>query len=99
MSTERVIVDEKVADEFAAKLAKRVAALPSGDPRKGDFVLGSVVGKPTVDRVLKLVKDAVAKGAKVLCSGTPPDADVAALGGRAQLELGVALRLVALIQL
>jgi acyl-CoA reductase-like NAD-dependent aldehyde dehydrogenase len=67
MSTERVIVDEKVADEFATKLAKRVAALPIGDPRKGDFVLGAVVGKPTVDRVMKLVHEAVAKGAKVLC--------------------------------
>jgi acyl-CoA reductase-like NAD-dependent aldehyde dehydrogenase len=69
MSTERIIVDEKVADEFAARLAKRVAALPSGDPRKGDFVLGAVVGKPTVDRVLKLVQEATAKGAKVLCGG------------------------------
>ncbi len=67
MSTERVIVDEKVADEFATKLAKRVAGLPVGDPRKGDFVLGAVVGKPTVDRVMKLVNEAVAKGAKVLC--------------------------------
>ncbi len=69
MSTERVVVDEKVADEFASKLAKRVAALPTGDPRKGDFVLGSVVGKPTVERVQQLVKEAVAKGAKVLCGG------------------------------
>ena len=69
MSTERVIVHEKVADEFASKLAKRVAGLPSGDPRKGDFVLGAVVGKPTVDRVLKLVQEASAKGAKVLCGG------------------------------
>jgi vanillin dehydrogenase len=69
MSTERVIVDEKVADQFAAKLAKRVAALPTGDPRKGDFVLGSVVGKPTVERVQRLVSDAAAKGAKVLCGG------------------------------
>jgi acyl-CoA reductase-like NAD-dependent aldehyde dehydrogenase len=69
MSTERVIVHEKVADEFASKLAKRVSALPSGDPRKGDFVLGAVVGKPTVDRVLKLVQEATAKGAKVLCGG------------------------------
>ena len=69
MSTERVLVHEKVADEFAAKLARRVAALPSGDPRKGDFVLGAVVGKPTVDRVLKLVQEASAKGAKVLCGG------------------------------
>jgi benzaldehyde dehydrogenase (NAD) len=69
MSTERVIVDEKVADEFAQKLAKRVAALPSGDPRKGEVVVGSVVGKPTVERVQRLVQDAVAKGAKVLTGG------------------------------
>jgi acyl-CoA reductase-like NAD-dependent aldehyde dehydrogenase len=69
MSTERVIVQEKVADEFAAKLAKRVAALPSGDPRQGEFVLASVVGRPTVDRVEKLVSEAVAQGAKVLTGG------------------------------
>jgi acyl-CoA reductase-like NAD-dependent aldehyde dehydrogenase len=69
MSTERVIVDQKVADELAAKLAKRVAALPAGDPRTGDFVLGSVVGPQTVERVQHLVADAVAKGAKVLTGG------------------------------
>jgi acyl-CoA reductase-like NAD-dependent aldehyde dehydrogenase len=69
MSTERVIVHEKVADEFAAKLAKRVAALPTGDPREGEFVIGSVVGRPTVDRVEKLISEAVAQGAKVLAGG------------------------------
>jgi acyl-CoA reductase-like NAD-dependent aldehyde dehydrogenase len=69
MSTERAIVHEKVADEFAAKLAKRVAALPSGDPRQGEFVLASVVGKPTVERVQHLVGDAVRSGAKVLVGG------------------------------
>jgi acyl-CoA reductase-like NAD-dependent aldehyde dehydrogenase len=68
MSTERVIIDEKVADEFAQKLAKRVAALPCGDPRKGEVVIGSVVGKPTVERMQRLVKGAVEKGAKVLTS-------------------------------
>jgi acyl-CoA reductase-like NAD-dependent aldehyde dehydrogenase len=69
MSTERVIIDETVADEFAAKLAARVAALPSGDPRLGEVVLGSVVGQPTVDRVQRLVSDAVAHGAKLLTKG------------------------------
>ncbi len=69
MSTERVVVLEKVADEFAAKLARRVAALPSGDPREGEVVLGSVVGRPTVDHVEKLVAAAVAQGARVLVGG------------------------------
>jgi acyl-CoA reductase-like NAD-dependent aldehyde dehydrogenase len=76
MSTERVIVDEKVADEFGGKLAKRVAALPVGDPRKGDFVLGSVVGKATVERVQQLVRDAVTHGARVLCGEGDADGTV-----------------------
>ena len=69
MSTERAIVHEKVADEFASKLAKRVAELPSGDPRQGEVVLGSVIGRPTVDKVDHLVADAVKQGAKVLTGG------------------------------
>jgi vanillin dehydrogenase len=69
MSTERVIVEERVADQFADKLARRVAALPVGDPRKGDFVLGSVVSLETVERVRRLVNEAVTKGAKILCGG------------------------------
>jgi acyl-CoA reductase-like NAD-dependent aldehyde dehydrogenase len=76
MSTERVIVDEKVADQFGAKLAKRVAALPVGDPREGDFVLGSVVGRPTVERVQQLVRDAVGMGAKVLCGEQSADGTI-----------------------
>jgi benzaldehyde dehydrogenase (NAD) len=66
MSTERVIVDQKVADDFAARLAKRVAALPVGNPLEGEFVIGSVVGKPTVERLQRLVGDAVKQGAKVI---------------------------------
>ena len=69
MSTERVIIERGVADAFAAKLAKRVAALPVGDPNKGEVVLGSVVGSATVERVQRLVGDAQKLGAKVLVGG------------------------------
>ncbi len=69
MSTERVIIERGVADAFAAKLAKRVAALPVGDPNKGEVVLGSVVGSATVERVQRLVGEAQKQGAKVLAGG------------------------------
>ncbi len=69
MSTERVIIERSVADEFAAKLAKRVAALPVGNPNEGEFVIASVVGPATVERVLRLVADAEKQGAKVLVGG------------------------------
>jgi len=83
MSTERVIVDAKVADDFAARLAKRVAALPVGNPLQGEFVIGSVVGKPTIERLQRLVDDAVKQGAKVLAG------DLAPVGGNGTVVKGV----------
>ncbi|ANJ71761.1 aldehyde dehydrogenase [Ralstonia insidiosa] len=69
MSTERIIVDEAIADTFVAKLAAKAASLPLGDPRKGPAVLGSVVDMSTVVRCNHLIDDALAKGAKLLCGG------------------------------
>ncbi len=69
MSTERIIVDENIADTFAEKFVAKVRNLPCGDPRNGEVVLGAVMGMPTVDRVHALVKDAVTRGAKVLLQG------------------------------
>lgn len=69
MSTERIIVDEAVADEFIAKLVARAQSLPLGDPRQGPVVLGSVVDMATVERCNALIDDALAKGAKLLCGG------------------------------
>ena len=69
MSTERIVVDEAVADTFAAKLAARAVGLPLGDPRKGPVVLGSVVDVSTVERCNALIDDALALGAVLLCGG------------------------------
>jgi len=70
MSTERVIVDQKVADEFVRRFANKAKALPLGDPRKPDpVVLGSVIGMHTVHHCNELIDDALAKGAKLLCGG------------------------------
>ncbi len=68
MSTERIIVDEKVADEFVRKFVAKAKSLPLGDPRKPEpCVLGSVIGMPTVEHCNALIEDALAKGAKLAC--------------------------------
>jgi benzaldehyde dehydrogenase (NAD) len=69
MSTERIIVVEAVADEFAKRFAAKAKALPAGDPREGKTPLGAVVDKRTVEHVNALVADATAKGAKVIAGG------------------------------
>ncbi|MFC5523188.1 aldehyde dehydrogenase [Polaromonas jejuensis] len=69
MSTERIIVDEKIADAFVARLAAKAASLPLGDPRNGPVVLGSVVDMATVQRCNALIDDALKNGARLLCGG------------------------------
>lgn len=69
MSTERIVVDNAVADEFVAKFAARAQTLPLGDPREGPVVLGSVVDMSTVERCNALIDDALARGAKLVCGG------------------------------
>ena len=68
MSTERIIVDEKVADEFVAKLAAKASGLPAGNPRE-HVVLGSLIDLAPAERMDAFLEDAKAKGAKVLAGG------------------------------
>ena len=70
MSTERIVVDAKVADAFVRQFADKAKSLPLGDPRKPEpVVLGSVIGMATVEHCNALVDDALAKGAKLVCGG------------------------------
>ena len=68
MSTERIIVDEKIADLFVDKLAARAAQLPAGDPR-GHVVLGSLISTQAADKMEALIADALAKGATLRAGG------------------------------
>ncbi|MDZ7892796.1 MAG: aldehyde dehydrogenase [Rhodoferax sp.] len=66
MSTERLVVDESVADAFAERLkakARVLVAQTAGSP------IAAVVDMSTVIRCNALIEDAVAKGATLLCGG------------------------------
>ncbi|HWK40925.1 MAG TPA: aldehyde dehydrogenase [Croceibacterium sp.] len=69
MSTERIIVVEAVADEFAARFKAKVQTMPVGDPLEGKTPLGAVVDRKTVDHCYSLIEDAVGKGAELLTGG------------------------------
>ncbi|PDT02484.1 salicylaldehyde dehydrogenase [Rhizobium chutanense] len=68
MSTERIIVDAAIADQFVAKLAARASQLPAGDPR-GHVVLGSLISLDAAKKMEELIADATAKGAKLVAGG------------------------------
>ena len=69
MSTERLVVDEKIADQFVEAMAAKVATLKAGDPRRSDTPLGSLVDLRAAQRVEALVRDAVSKGAVLAAGG------------------------------
>ncbi|MFF3559431.1 aldehyde dehydrogenase [Streptomyces sp. NPDC002574] len=70
LSTERIIVDRSVADEFTRRLAALAATVRCGDPRDPSTMLGPVVGADSITRLSGLVNDAVTAGARLLTGGT-----------------------------
>jgi len=69
MSTERIIVVDAVADEFAQKFAAKAKSMPAGDPREGKTPLGAVADRKTVAHVNALIEDAASKGARIIAGG------------------------------
>jgi vanillin dehydrogenase len=69
MSTDRIIVDERVADSFVEKLVARATPLVAGDPRRKDVALGTMISPEAAQRVAKLVQDAISKGARLVMGG------------------------------
>jgi len=63
MSTERIIVDAKVADLFVEKLSHKAKALRAGQATEAGAILGGMVDPLAAQRARALVDDAVAKGA------------------------------------
>jgi acyl-CoA reductase-like NAD-dependent aldehyde dehydrogenase len=70
MSTERIIVVDKIYDAFMQKFTTKVKTLKVGDPTQGQFPIGACVDAKTVDHVKALISDATGKGAKVVTGGT-----------------------------
>lgn len=69
MSTERIVVDEKIADEFVNRLSRKAETLPRRDPSLGPAVLGSMVDPRAAERVTELIQDSIRKGARVTAGG------------------------------
>ncbi|WP_186267296.1 aldehyde dehydrogenase [Burkholderia gladioli] len=69
MSTERVIVDARLADDFVERLAARATALKAGLPGEPGAVLGSMIGAEAASRVRQMIDDAVGKGAVLAAGG------------------------------
>jgi vanillin dehydrogenase len=75
MSTERVIVDETIADDFIERFKARAETIRAGapggtrEPAETACQLGSMITEQAAVRVKGLIDDAVRKGARLVCGG------------------------------
>lgn len=69
MSTERIVVDAKVADTFVDKLGTKARSLEAGAPRDNNTPLGCLVDPQAASRNGELIADALAKGATLVAGG------------------------------
>ena len=70
ISVQRVLVQEQVYEDFAARLVKEVENLKVGDPLDPTVDVGPVIDRGNVERIEAWVREAVAEGAQVLTGGT-----------------------------
>ena len=69
----RMYVHESVAAEFSTRLAEKMAALPVGNGLADGVRVGPLVSARQLTTVTDLLRDAVARGARVATGGGRPD--------------------------
>jgi glyceraldehyde-3-phosphate dehydrogenase (NADP+) len=69
ISVQRVYVHEKVYDQFAGELIRRVEALAVGDPLDEATDVGPVIDRSNAERIEEWLEEAKAAGATVLTGG------------------------------
>ena len=70
MANSRLIVEADVYEQFCEKLAVKAKGLKVGNPRDHDTVIGPLVDSKQCGFIDTQVKDALAKGGRVLFGGT-----------------------------
>ncbi|MHB8400036.1 MAG: NAD-dependent succinate-semialdehyde dehydrogenase [Candidatus Limnocylindrales bacterium] len=67
----RFYVEESVVDEFAEKLGAAMSRLAIGAGTASDTECAPLINAEARDKVIRLVDDAVARGARIVCGGRP----------------------------
>ena len=71
MSINRLIVDERVYDEFVERFVERVRNLKIGDPNEPDTDIGPIINETQLNSHLEHIQNARQEGARQLLGGDP----------------------------
>ncbi|MBC03642.1 MAG: aldehyde dehydrogenase [Phycisphaerae bacterium] len=73
VSTERIYVDESIADAFTEKLAEKAAAMKVGPGMESGVEIGPMINRRQKDHVVDQVEASVREGARVIMGCHGPD--------------------------
>jgi betaine-aldehyde dehydrogenase len=71
MTGSRLLVHERIADRVRTRLAPMLEAVKVGPASDPASEMGPIIDKPNVERIDKIVEDAISQGAKVIVRGGP----------------------------
>jgi acyl-CoA reductase-like NAD-dependent aldehyde dehydrogenase len=69
IKAQRLLIAKSVFDDFVERFVTATRAVVAGDPMRDDTMVGPLIEPRHVERVLGLVRDAQAQGARVLTGG------------------------------
>ena len=64
VSTNRIIVDQKLYPQFVDQFVERVSTLKYGDPMDPQTIIGPLIGQRHLDRLQGVIANAIAEGAR-----------------------------------
>lgn len=70
IATSRIIVEEPLYDAVCEQMLKQAKNFKVGDPHEKDTLVGPLIDPSQCDFIGGQIRDALSKGAKVLCGGT-----------------------------
>ncbi|MBG81403.1 MAG: aldehyde dehydrogenase [Phycisphaerae bacterium] len=73
VSTERIYVEDDIADDFEKAVLERTAALKVGDGALEETTIGPMISREQKDHVIAQLERAKQQGATVACGDTPAD--------------------------
>ncbi len=69
MANSRIVVEQGIFEAFTASLKARLEALPIGDQRDPETAYGPLINRRAVEKVEAHQRDALDRGASLLCGG------------------------------
>jgi glyceraldehyde-3-phosphate dehydrogenase (NADP+) len=69
ISAQRIIVHEKIVDDFLESLTPKVEAIRVGDPFGDGITVGTMISRAEADRVTESIRSAVSAGARLVIGG------------------------------